>query len=270
MLRIFSAGVCGKIAKETLARFNEINPDIECELIMGGSTGGINKLLSGEKFDLMLLADDSNIKQLMMPDFCDGYYIWGGNEMVVVGNDVTEENWKEKLTSPQSILKHMNPFDDPSGYRAVMAIKLADRVEAGLSEKIFANPNYKGLDREQYKRPQPKSGKTDNHKMFAPICEDNVYQISYRSSAVGNGFNYAILPGIMNLGNEDFEEEYNKVSFVVDGGAEIFGTTIFHAAVIPFNADNKEYAEKFLKEFLNIDFIKFGFTDIKKSVGNWK
>lgn len=269
MLRIFSAGVCGKIAKETLERYKKENPDMECELIMGGSTGGINKLLSGEKFDLMLLADDSNIKQLMMPEYCSGYYIWGGNEMVVVGNDVNDDNWAEKLTSDEATLKHMNPYDDPSGYRAVMAIKLADRVEDGLSERIFSNPNYKGLDRKQYERNRKPDNKKPDHKAFAPMCEDNVYQISYRSSAVGNNFNYALLPKVMNLGDENFEEEYNKVSFVVDGGNEIFGTTIFHAAVTPDNAQNKEAAEEFLKEFLNTDFVKYGFTDVRKSVGNW-
>ena len=95
------------------------------------------------------------------------------------------------------------------------------------------------------------------------------YDIIYKSAPVGMGRNFATLPGVMNLGNPAFEKDYNSVSFEVDGGEIVRGTTIFHAICIPINSENKADANKFVKEFLKTDFVQKGFTDVQRSVGKW-
>lgn len=274
-LKIFCAGVAGKLADEAVRRLETMYPDIKVELIRGGSTAGVNRLLSGDIFDVMILADNSNIDQMLMPSYVDGYFIWGGNEMVIMGNDITDENWKEKLLDPRAVITHRNPYDDPGGYRAVMALKLSEKIEKGLSERIFSNPGYKGLDRAQYVRkvPPPFWGgkppeKRDSPKGLPPMNAGH-YDIIYKSAPVGMGRNFATLPGVMNLGNPVFEKDYNSVSFEVDGGEIVRGTTIFHAICIPINSENKADANKFVKEFLKTDFVQKGFTDVQRSVGKW-
>lgn len=265
-LKVFSAGVAGKIARDAVERFKAEHEGVEVELKIGGSVAGINEYLAGEKYDVLILADNENIDELMMPEYVDGYFIWGGNEMVVIGEGVTEENWKDVLTDPANTVKHVNPFNDPGGYRAVMAMKLADKVEPGLSEKILGNPSYKGLDRNQYKRPPMEPGKKPP---MPPKQEPGTYMIAYKSGAVARGANFATLPAVMNLGSIDHEEDYKSVSFDVDGGKTVAGNVILHAITIPKATENRELAEDFAKVFLANRFMMMGFTPVQRKVGNW-
>ena len=257
-IKVFSAGVAGKLAKTTATRFEVEHKGVTCELEMGGSTAGVNKLLGGEKYDVMILADSSNIDQMLMPEYADGYFVWGGNEMVVIGEGITSDNWKETLLNPEAQIKHMSPFNDPGGYRAVMAMQLADHVEPGLSKKLLEHPKYKGCDRNEYQGPRK-----------PPVDEPGVYRIGYKSMAVSNGKNFASLPQVMSLGNPSYENLYQTASFDVDGGETVHGTTILHAVMIPKNAENPEGGAEFVRLFLANHFIHSGFTPVQKKVGIW-
>ncbi|MBQ2697202.1 MAG: methyltransferase domain-containing protein, partial [Clostridia bacterium] len=246
----------------SVTRFEAENNGMVCELEMGGSTGGVKKLLEGEKYDVMILADASNVEQMMMPEYADGYFVWGGNEMVVMGKGITSENWKEKLLDPAAQLKHMNPFNDPGGYRSVMALQLADQVEPGLADKLLHHPNYKGLDRAQYQGPRKRPAPGEE--------EEGVYRIGYRSMPVATGQDFAALPAQMNLGDPAYESVYQQASFEVDGGETVRGTTILHAIVIPKNAENPEGAAEFARLFLANRFVMHGFTPVQKKVGSWE
>ena len=260
-LKVFSAGVAAKLARQAAERYgDEFGGEVELEI--GGSTAGVKKLITGEKYDVMILADSSNIDELMMPEYADGYCIWGGNEMVVAGNDITSENWKDKLLAPEAVISHHDPYGDPSGYRAVMAMQLADRVEPGLSDKLLSHPGYKGLDKAQYVK------KPGIRREPRPL-KDGEYQFTYRSGAVSMGQNFAALPPEMNLGNPMCEELYNSASFQVSDGVAVRGTAIYHAVVIPKAAENKAEAEDFAKIFLANRFMMHGFTPVQRKVGSW-
>lgn len=257
-IKVFSAGVAGKLARQAAAQF-EAEHKAACELVVGGSVEGVSRLLGGERFDVMILADSSNIDQMMMPACADGYFVWAGNQMVVAGRDITSKNWKEKLLAPDARITHMNPFDDPSGYRAVMAMKLADRVEPGLSGRLLNHPNYHGLEPEQYAggyKPPMKP-------------EDGAYHICYRSVAVSMGEPFAELPPEMNLSDPNCEEIYRTASFQVGGGETVHGTAILHAIVLPKSAENRKGAEAFAQIFLANRFMMHGFTPVQKKVGTW-
>ena len=270
-LHVFCAGVAGRLARKTVDAFTAKHADVEVNLEVGGSTAGVNRALAGEVFDVLILADDSDISARLMPRYANGYFIWGGNAMTVIGCDITPENWAERLCDPASVITHRNPYDDPGGYRAVMALMLADRVEPGLSARILGNPGYKGLDRAQYAL--SKDGSKPKFKGPQPPTPGH-YDISYRSMPVGLGFPYVDLPAVMNLGDPAFEDVYRTVSFMVDGAAgeaseEVRGTTIFHAVCLPKNAAQPEAAQTFVEEFLKTDFVSWGFTPVQRVVGNW-
>ena len=56
-IRVFSAGVAGKIAKMTASRYEAAHPGSKCEIVVGGSTDGVRRVIAGENFDVMILAD---------------------------------------------------------------------------------------------------------------------------------------------------------------------------------------------------------------------
>ena len=264
MLRVFCAGVAKGPVDRVLEQVKPGFADTEIEVVLGGSVAGVNRLIAGERFDVMVLADTLPIEQMLMPEYVDGYYVWGGNSMVVMGNGITADNWAERLCDPASIITHRNPYDDPAGYRAVMAIRLADGVEPGLAGRILANPGYRGLDRAQYEGAKPPAFMFGDHKM-----EDGCYDILYKTAPVAWGMDYAELPGQMNLGDPAFEKVYRSVSFTVDGGEEIFGSTILHAVCIPKACGNLSAAEAFVRAFLRLSFSEFGFTKVSYPVGEW-
>ena len=276
-LKVFCAGVAGRLARKAADAFAAVHPDVQVDLQIGGSTAGVNRLLAGEAFDVLILADNSDIDNRLMPEHADGYFIWGGNAMTVIGCDITPENWKERLSDPSSVITHRNPYDDPGGYRAVMALMLADRVESGLTKRIMDNLGYVGLDRAQYVRPPRPAGASagERPKFKGPEPpKPGRYDISYRSMPVGLGFPYVDLPAVMNLGDPAYEEAYRSVSFMVDSAAgecseEVRGTTIYHAVCIPKNAPHAEEARAFVAEFLKTDFVARGFTPVQRAVGNW-
>lgn len=257
-IRVFSAGVAASLAKIAAQRFEAENQGAKCEVIIGGSTDGIRRLRGGENFDVMILADSSNIDQMMMPEFTDSYFVWGGNEMVVMGHGINAANWKEKLLDPTSTIRHLNPYGDPAGYRAVMSMKLADQVEPGLSEKLFHHPNYHGLEKDQY---------ADPLKMLQ--VEEGVYHIVYKSLAFTKRAEFAPLPPVMNLGAPSCEEIYRTAKFAVSDSETVRGTTILHAITIPLNAVNRAGGEAYAKLFLANRFPIFGFTPLERKVGNW-
>lgn len=290
-LKIFSAGVAMRLAKQAVEAFEAEHPDLEVEFSGGGSVAGVNRLLGGEDLDVLILADQTAIDEQLMPDYADGYFVWGGNEMCITGKGIDSDNWKEVLLDPASEVKHTNPYDDPSGYRAVMAMKLADKVQEGLSEKLLNHPNYKGLDRDQYKRPPmggPKPGGPGGpppsgpggkgpggppggpgKRAGFPPMKDGEYMMIYLSGPASSGADYAKLPPEMSQGDPAYEDLYNSVTFEVDGGKVVKGTTVLHAIMIAKNTAHREAAEAFVKEFLKTDFTALGFTPVQKAVGDW-
>lgn len=258
-LRIFTAGVAGKIVKKTAEQFEKKYVGVSCEVFMGGSNTGINRLREGELFDVMILADSENIDEMLMPEYTDGYFIWGGNEMVITGNGITSENWKEKLLDPDAKIKHMNPYNDPGGYRAVMAMKLAEEVEPGLADKLLKHPNYNGLDKETYEGAFRMPGEP----------EDGVYRILYKTIPVSRGEQYAELPPQMNLGSPAYEKLYRTAQFTIESGETVCGNVIMHAVLIPKKTENRKDAEEFIKMFLSERFMMHGFTPVQKKVGKW-
>lgn len=284
-LKIFSAGVAMRPAKKAVEAFEAANPGLEVEFSGGGSVAGVNRLLGGEDLDVLILADQTAIDEQLMPEYADGYYVWGGNEMCITGNGINSDNWIEKLLDPEAEVKHTNPYDDPSGYRAVMAMMLADNVQEGLSDKLLHHPNYKGLDREQYKRPPfggPKGpgGKGPGgpppggpggpgRRPGPPPLKDGEYRFIYLSGPSTAGADYAKLPPEMSQGDPAYEDLYNSVTFTVDGGKVVKGTTILHAIMINKKTAHPEGANAFVKQFLETDFVALGFTPVQKAVGDW-
>ncbi len=253
-LQILTAGVVSSITKEMVQHWNLKHPELQAEMHVGGSVDLIRRVVAGERCDVLILADDTNIPDMLMPKWVDGYTIFAGNSMVITatpGNDINSQNWKEKLLAPDAVFGHKNPYGDPGGYRAVMAMLLADQVETGLSDQLMNHPGHIGMDPHLTPKelPQPQ------------------YEFGYRSGAVVSGKPFAELPSCMNLSDPAQKENYAKVSFSVDETNTVVGAPIAHALTIPKTAQFPEAARAFAKQFLSVDFASRGFLPRHEVVG---
>jgi molybdate/tungstate transport system substrate-binding protein len=251
-LNVFCAGVSLKMVKDTAEKWNELHPELPVVVTPGGSVDIIRYCINGEACDLLISADDEIIQSMMMPEYADGYRIWASNKMVVVGDDITSENWEEKLLAEDATFKHKDPYGDPGGYRAVMSILLADAYKPGLTDSLMNHPGHIGMK----KAPGP----------FGNIQQAK-YQFLYRSGAEMSGVNYAQLPDIMDLSNFDLADEYAKVSFAVDDKNTVTAAPIAHALTIPKAALHRDAAKEFAAMFLSIDKEAEGFLPRSGVVG---
>ena len=253
-LQVFTAGVAMKIVREKVQQWNLTHPERQAEMRPGGSVDLIRRVLAGERCDVLIVADDTNIADMLMPDQAEGYTIFAANSMVVMGkpgSDINSDNWKEKLLDPKATFLHRNPYGDPGGYRAVMAMLLADQVEPGLSAKLMEHPGHIGMD-------------PDLTRETTPNCD---YDFMYRSGAVSMGRPFADLPDCMNLSDPALKDVYAGVSFAVDEHNTVKGAPIAHAITIPKTAVFDEDAREFARTFLNTDFSAYGFLPRHELVG---
>ena len=251
-LHVFCAGVSMKMVKATAQRWNEMHPELPSVVTPGGSVDLIRDCIGGEACDLLISADDAIIRSMMLPEYADGYRIWAGNKMVVIGEDITAENWEEKLLAEDATFKHGNPYGDPGGYRAVMAMLLADACKPGLADRLMNHPGHIGMDKDP--------GPFGNQRQAK-------YEFMYRSGAKTSGRNFAELPAVMDLSDPALAEEYAKVSFAVDDKNTVTATPIAHALTIPKSALHKEAAKEFARMFLAIDKEAEGFLHRDGIVG---
>ncbi|MCX6741429.1 MAG: substrate-binding domain-containing protein [Candidatus Parcubacteria bacterium] len=251
-LHVSCAGVSMKLVKETAEKWNKTHPELPAIVTPGGSVDLIRDCISGEACDLLISADDMIIRSMMMPKYAGGYRIWAGNRMVVIGEDITSENWEKKLLAKDATFKHQNPYGDPGGYRAVMLMLLADAYKPGLTDHLMNHPGHIGMDKDP--------GPFGNQKQAK-------YELMYRSGAKMSGRNFAELPAIMDLSDPALAEKYAKVSFAVDNKNTVTATPIAHALTIPKTTLHKEAAKEFARMFLSIDKEAEGFLPRSGVIG---
>jgi len=253
-LQIFTAGVAMGVVKEAVQQWNLKHPEFQAEMHPGGSVDLVRKVLSGERCDVLVTADDTLISSMMMPQAAKGYVSFAGNKMVVVAKgdkDINSENWKEKLLAPDATFAHKNPYGDPGGYRGVMALLLADQVEEGLADKLMNHKGHIGMDKNLNMGNMPKHD----------------YSFEYYSGAASRGMKFAELPEVMDQSNTELAETYAKAAFAVDDDNTVVCTPISHGITIPENAKYKDAAKEFVTEFLKTDFTKRNFLPRREVVG---
>lgn len=253
-LKILTAGVAKELIKATVDKWNVKHSELQAEMYSDGSVDLIRKIKSGERCDVVVIADDTIIQSMMMPDLAEGYIIFAGNRMVVTAKgdkDITSENWKEVLLDPDTKFAHKNPYADPGGYRGLMALMLADMCDEGLAEKLLNHPGHIGMD----------------PSLTLATLPPHDFLFEYYSGAANRDAKFAFLPEIMDQSAAALAEEYAKVSFSIDAENIVVCTPISHAVTIPTFAVHKEAAKEFVKMFLETDFKAHNFIERNKIIG---
>ncbi len=254
-ISIFNATCVHEQVVKTIRIFNASHNDIIAVNSSGGSVDCIRRMQNSEPCDLLILADDLIIANMMMPDWTDGYYVFAGNSMVLMPTNpekqIDSSNWLEKLLDPRATFGHFDPHGDPGGYRAVLACMLCDSLEQGLAEKLLNHAGRRIVA---------------SHENF-PVD----YMFGYRSGPFGKNKPYAELPEQINLSNPALNGHYANAKFDIDGDGKnvVYGSAICHALTIPFTATAPREAKEFAELFLQTDFIASGFLPRSRAVGNW-
>lgn len=254
-LIIFHAGSLAVPFKIIATAFSSEYPGVRVVCEAAGSRACARKISDLKRLcDVMASADYTVIDTLLIPKYATWNIKFAANEMVIVYDDnsrkhdeITSANWHEILLRSDVAFGRSDPNADPCGYRAVLAIKLAEKYygKPGLANKLLKKDI-------RYIRPK----ETDLLALLQ--IREIDYIFLYCSVAGQHGLKYVVLPDEVNLKNPAFADVYKSVfvdisgkqpgTFITkQGGPMIYGVTI------PKNAPNPRAALAFLEFLLKND-----------------
>jgi molybdate/tungstate transport system substrate-binding protein len=228
--RMIHAGALERVVQKCLAHFSKQNSGLKFEQTAVGSREAAKRLLSGEEYDLIALADQALFAELLVPKLVENYFIFAADQIVIGYNhssrgskEITSENWPDMLLKPQVSFARSNHHLDPCGYRTLMVWQLSEIFYAqpglysameAVSIPYFTYPKSLDLAEALFK------GKVD-------------YAFLYSSQAQQLRLPYLKLPAKVNLSNPAYADFYDQA--VVSVESIIPGeTAIMHGKPIEF------------------------------------
>ncbi len=277
-LTIFHAGSLTKPLQDLNEEFKEYMKergyDLEIRDEPSGSVMAIRKITDlGKRADVVAVADYGLIPKFMFPKYADFYIAFAKNELVLCytngskyGDKINVENWYEILSRKDVRFGFSNPNVDPCGYRALMAIKLADLY---YHKPIFREliEDHTNVRAEGMQINSPREIVTDGKVVVRDKSVDLIallesgsidYAFEYKSVALQHNLKYVELPDEINMGNFSLKDWYGKVSILVwkvENGSfirkEIKAGPIIYGVTIPKNSENEKLAEEYLAFLLS-------------------
>ncbi len=253
-LIIFHAGSLSvpfaAMEKEFEARY----PKVDVQREHGGSTR-MARLISeiGKPADLMASADFKVIDKSLMPDQSRINIRFATNELVLCYTDRSRYaaefgsgTWNDILSRPGVVWGHSDPNIDPGGYRALMAMQLAEKYyeKPGLYQRLLAN--------------RPKEFLRDKSVSLTALLQSGEmdYIWAYRSVALQHGLKFISLDDHINLAAPEHDDFYRQAAVRVSGekpGTFLIRQGQFCAYGIALleKAPNREAAKAFLAYLLD-------------------
>ncbi|HEY9230391.1 MAG TPA: extracellular solute-binding protein [Gemmatimonadaceae bacterium] len=225
----------------------------------GASLEHVRKITElGRVPDVLLLADDEVIEQLLVPKFATWHAQFARNRLVVAYTDrskrageITRGNWPQILQRPDLEIGRTDPDLAPVGYRTLLMFKLAERYykQSGLGASLLAHAPERNI------RPNA----AELAALLAAGELDYIYD--YESVAESNGFRYIALPDEINLGDPKRAAEYGSVSVSVRGttrGSRVTmkGQPILYGLSIPKAARHPTAATRFVQYLTSPDVVR--------------
>jgi len=246
--RIIHAGALVRVIEKCLEHFSKQNPGLKFEVKGVGSREGAKRLLSGEEYDIIALADQALFAELLAPDLVKNYFVFAADQ-IVIGYDrsskgskeITQENWIDMLLIPQVRFARSNHHLDPCGYRTLMVWQLA--------EKLYVRP---GLYSTMEAACIPYSIYPKSLDLSGALFKGKVdYAFLYSSEAKQFGLPYIVLPAKINLSNPAYADFYDQAAVSVESkipgnNVIIHGKPIEFAIGLSKNSHYPELAQSFI------------------------
>lgn len=252
-LVIFHAGSLSRPLLEVEKAFKKKHPDVQIYREAAGSLASIRKITELKRYaDIIAVADWELIPQLLIPEYCNRYEVFGKNSIVIVysekskyASELNRNNWYEILLRKGVKIGRSDPERDPCGYRTLMVWQLAERYYKipGLYERLLkACPKENIRPKETDLIALQEAGELD-------------YHFNYRSVAIAHNMKYLELPDEINLGDRRFEHFYSQATVTISGknpSSPIVkrGSPILYGIAILKNSANKRAAEEFVRFLL--------------------
>jgi len=239
-------------------QFEAANPDIELIFEPSGSVLAGRKVSSGRRCDLLAVADDRVITDLMPGhaswhlDFCRNEIVIAGTQMSRYINEIDGSNWYEVLLRDDVSFGRADPRDDPCGYWTLLCWKLADRHYPATAGG--------GTIYERLIKKMPAEGtyvRSDSHQLMSLVETTGGidYGFVYRSQAVDHGLRVVELPAEVNLSDPGQEALYRSVSIDVPGkdgkARRVTGKSIVYAITVLDRCRDLDAATKFVRYVLD-------------------
>lgn len=215
----------------------------------GASLEHVRKITElGRIPDLILLADDEVIAQMLIPKYTTWHAQFARNRLVVAYTDrskhareINARNWTSILRRNDVEVGRTDPNLAPVGYRTLLMYQLAERYykQAGLAASLLKAAPERNI------RPNA----AELAALLAAGEFDYIYD--YQSVAESNGFRFIALPDAINLGDPAREAEYASASVTVRGAsrgsqATFKGQPILYGLSVPKSAPHPAAARRFL------------------------
>lgn len=250
-LIVYNAGSLARPIRAALDSF-AARTGVTFEQENAGSLETARKLTElGKIPDIIALADHEVFPELLVPGQTTWYVQFARNRMVLMyqpnsryAPEITPDNWREVLLRSGVQVGRADPNLDPAGYRALMAMQLAELHydEPGLARRL--------LEAAPERNVRPKE--VDLVGLLQAGELDFVW--IYESVARGTGLPFVQLPSEVDLGTATDSLIYDSAVVRVQGKSvgdtiTLRGSPIIYAFSIPTEAPHPDLAREFA-EFL--------------------
>ncbi len=298
---LFSAAGCNPAKKKTVIvyaagsliipfdaiakAFEAEHPDIQVQSEYHGSIQVMRHATDLHmKIDVVATADQALIPMLMYgqndPETGKPYASWSinfaTNKLALAysskskyADQITSDNWYEIISKPDVKLGIADPRFDAVGYRALMALKLAEKEYSQqgllyrLVNKQFTFPILQNDDQgvSVIRVPEILETTSQAHLVLRGASIQAIallesgdidYAFEYESVIKQHNLKMIQLSDSINLGNPDFRDNYQKVEVKMDFKRfatvepNFFGDIISYGITIPVNAPDPAEAEEFI------------------------
>ena len=199
--------------------------------------------------DAVFLADPEVFPQLLMPDYVRWYAVFARNRIVLGytegsrgAKEINGQNWRQVITRPGVEVGRSDPNTDPSGYRALLTMQLAEQHyhEPGLFSRLLAAAPPRNV------RPR----EADQVALLQTHELDYIW--TYQNLAENDGLRFVKLPDEIDLGSPADSGLYARATTRVLGKragdtVTMRGAPILFAFTIPVHAENPALAERFIQ-----------------------
>lgn len=253
-LTVFNAAALGPPFAEALRRFAGSPPAITVAQENAPSLEVARKVTQlGLVPDILAVADEQLLTDLILPAHATWFVRFGTNALVLAygprarfADEITTENWWRVLQRPGVQVGRSDLRIDPSGYRADMAMQLAELHyrEAGLTARLRATIPERNIRRAE----------ADLSALLEAGELD--YGWTYENLARAHGLRYVKLPPELDLSVPALRDWYAQAVVTLPGTAStsaltLRGAPIAFALTIPTRAPNAALAHEFVRFLLS-------------------
>jgi molybdate/tungstate transport system substrate-binding protein len=197
--------------------------------------------------DILAVADYNVIRKYLFGVngklvFTDWYVGFARNAMTFLytpkskgAQEISARNWYDVLSRPGVKIGRGNPDTDPSGYRALQMLSLAETYYElpGLAERVLKNAG-------------PDNMRDTETDLIAPLQRGEIdYLADYRSDAVQHHLQSLDLPPEINFSDPALAGAYQAAIAATRSG-DVPGEPIVYAATVLAHAPHAELAAKYL------------------------